>query len=253
MNNSSTNLKRVKTLGVAASIMRNSNRNKGENEFAKMKYMNITVITSNKPYGISDGSNPLFDGLEVPKFNLKKGSVHNGHIQQELTDPFCFVKIGTGRCQDGYTKEVDGQDSVKVLVATKAKPNKEKKSLHDREFFISFLNQAIKGLVDEFRIPKREDTKSVEFLPSWRFANGMFALDGPNWKIISPIAWGCTGHWMVYGRNSLWSGPKQDLQRSETEDTCMVEKKIPQNANGTKARATVAFSAISLIVPSSWL
>lgn len=164
------------TVGVEASIMRNSNRNKGENEFAKMKYMNITVITSNKPYGISDGSNPLFDGLEIPKFNLKKGAVHSGHIQQELTDPFCFVKIGTGRCQDGYTKEVDGQDSVKVLVATKAKPNKDKKSLHDREFFISFLNQAIKGLVDEFRIPKREDTKSVEFLPSWRFANEMFAL-----------------------------------------------------------------------------
>ncbi|KAK2364805.1 HCO3- transporter family [Trifolium repens] len=39
-----------------------------------------------------------------------------------------------------------------------------------------FMQQAIKGLVDEFRIPKREDTKSVEFLPSWRFANGMFAL-----------------------------------------------------------------------------
>ncbi|CAI8585261.1 unnamed protein product [Vicia faba] len=39
-----------------------------------------------------------------------------------------------------------------------------------------FMQQAIKGLVDEFRIPKREDTKSIEFLPSWRFANGMFAL-----------------------------------------------------------------------------
>ncbi|CAL5211855.1 unnamed protein product [Lathyrus oleraceus] len=39
-----------------------------------------------------------------------------------------------------------------------------------------FMQQAIKGLVDEFRIPKREDTKSFEFLPSWRFANGMFAL-----------------------------------------------------------------------------
>ncbi|GAU11325.1 hypothetical protein TSUD_343160 [Trifolium subterraneum] len=39
-----------------------------------------------------------------------------------------------------------------------------------------FMQQAIKGLVDEFRIPKREDTKLVEFLPSWRFANGMFAL-----------------------------------------------------------------------------
>jgi hypothetical protein len=86
------------TSGVAASIM-NSNRNKGENEFAEMEYMNITVITSNKPYGIYDGSNPLFDGLKVPKFNLKKGGVHSGHIQQGLTDPFCFVYNGKGRCQ----------------------------------------------------------------------------------------------------------------------------------------------------------
>jgi hypothetical protein len=87
------------TSGVAVSIMRNSNRNKGENEFAEMEYINITVVTSNKPYGISDGSNPLFDGLKVPKFNLKKGGVHSGHIQQGLTDPFCFVKNGKGRCQ----------------------------------------------------------------------------------------------------------------------------------------------------------
>ncbi|KAJ8748651.1 hypothetical protein K2173_008096 [Erythroxylum novogranatense] len=39
-----------------------------------------------------------------------------------------------------------------------------------------FMQQAIKGLVDEFRIPKREDSKLLEFVPSWRFANGMFAL-----------------------------------------------------------------------------
>lgn len=39
-----------------------------------------------------------------------------------------------------------------------------------------FMQQAIKGLVDEFRIPKRENPKLMEFLPSWRFANGMFAL-----------------------------------------------------------------------------
>ncbi|XP_052184263.1 boron transporter 1-like isoform X2 [Diospyros lotus] len=39
-----------------------------------------------------------------------------------------------------------------------------------------FMQQAIKGLVDEFRIPKRENPKSIEFIPSWRFANGMFAL-----------------------------------------------------------------------------
>ncbi|CAL5433659.1 unnamed protein product [Camellia sinensis] len=39
-----------------------------------------------------------------------------------------------------------------------------------------FMQQAIKGLVDEFRIPKRENLKLIEFIPSWRFANGMFAL-----------------------------------------------------------------------------
>ena len=30
--------------------------------------------------------------------------------------------------------------------------------------------------MDEFRIPERENQKLMEFLPSWRFANGMFAL-----------------------------------------------------------------------------
>ncbi|KAF3436581.1 hypothetical protein FNV43_RR23673 [Rhamnella rubrinervis] len=39
-----------------------------------------------------------------------------------------------------------------------------------------FMQQAIKGLVDEFRIPKRENSNLIEFIPSWRFANGMFAL-----------------------------------------------------------------------------
>ncbi|GAU20046.1 hypothetical protein TSUD_381380 [Trifolium subterraneum] len=133
-------LKMTRDTWVDNNFYTNSNRNNGENEFAEMEYMNITVITSNKPYGISDGSNPLFDGLKDSKFNLKKGGVHSGHIQQGLTDPFCFVKNGKGRCQDGYTKEVKGQDSVKVLVATKAKPNKDKKSSLDREYFKSFLN-----------------------------------------------------------------------------------------------------------------
>ncbi|XP_030948308.1 probable boron transporter 2 [Quercus lobata] len=39
-----------------------------------------------------------------------------------------------------------------------------------------FMQQAIKGLVDEFRIPSGENTSLTEFIPSWRFANGMFAL-----------------------------------------------------------------------------
>ncbi|CAJ2634443.1 unnamed protein product [Trifolium pratense] len=126
--------------GVAISIMSKPNNYNGENEFAEMEYMNITVITSNKPYGISDGSNPLFDGLRVPKFNLQKGGVHSGHVQQGLRDPLCFVENGTGKCQDGYTKEVDGPDSVRVLVATKAKPNRDVASSLDKEFYISFLN-----------------------------------------------------------------------------------------------------------------
>ncbi|XP_051141618.1 boron transporter 1-like isoform X2 [Andrographis paniculata] len=39
-----------------------------------------------------------------------------------------------------------------------------------------FMQQAIRGLVEEFRIPEREDSRRTEFMPSWRFANGMFAL-----------------------------------------------------------------------------
>ncbi|XVF62377.1 hypothetical protein PTKIN_Ptkin09bG0003100 [Pterospermum kingtungense] len=39
-----------------------------------------------------------------------------------------------------------------------------------------FMQEAIKGLVNEFRIPERENPKLLEFQPSWRFANGMFAL-----------------------------------------------------------------------------
>ncbi|XP_055818016.1 probable boron transporter 2 isoform X1 [Solanum dulcamara] len=39
-----------------------------------------------------------------------------------------------------------------------------------------FMQQAIKGLVEEFRVPKRDNPHLTEFMPSWRFANGMFAL-----------------------------------------------------------------------------
>ena len=34
----------------------------------------------------------------------------------------------------------------------------------------------MQGLVDEFRIPERENIKALQFVPSWRFANGMFAI-----------------------------------------------------------------------------
>ncbi|KAL4642714.1 hypothetical protein ACB092_02G040900 [Castanea dentata] len=129
--------------GVAISIMHKSNNTNGENEFAEMEYMNITVVTSNKPYGLHDGSNPFFDGRDVPRFNLTKGGVHSGHVQTRLRDPFCIVKNGTGKCQDGYTAEVTGPEAVRVLVATEAKPNQNNDSTLDKQFYISFLDAII--------------------------------------------------------------------------------------------------------------
>ncbi|XP_015085586.1 uncharacterized protein LOC107028866 [Solanum pennellii] len=126
--------------GIAASIMRKQQNYQGENEFAEMEYINITVVTSNMPYGISDGSNPFFDGRRTPKFNLERNGVHSGHVQTRLRDPFCVVKNGMGKCQDGYTKEVVGLSGVPVRVAVRAKPNQNPKSALDREFFVSFLD-----------------------------------------------------------------------------------------------------------------
>ncbi|KAK4405632.1 Pyrimidine-specific ribonucleoside hydrolase RihA [Sesamum angolense] len=126
--------------GVATSIMLKGNNSNGENEFAEMEYMNITVVTSNEPYGISDGSNPFFDGLKKPKFNLKRNGVHSGHVQMDLRDPFCIVKNGKGRCKDGYTAEVSGQEGLRALVAVRAKRNSDRSSPLNREYFRSFLD-----------------------------------------------------------------------------------------------------------------
>ncbi|GJN14237.1 hypothetical protein PR202_gb01035 [Eleusine coracana subsp. coracana] len=91
--------------GVAISSMCSEKNGEFENDFAQFEYMNITVVTSNKPY-----------------------------------DSFCHVKGSKkGKCEDGYTKEVSGPEAVKIRVATKAKPNVDKNSPLDREFFKSFL------------------------------------------------------------------------------------------------------------------
>ncbi|XVF06174.1 hypothetical protein REPUB_Repub06bG0024800 [Reevesia pubescens] len=126
-------------VGVALSIMRNSHNHYGENEFAEMQYMNITVVTSNQPYGTLDGSNPLNTGYSIPKFEVHKNGVHTGHVQMGMQDPFCLQK-GKGKCQDGYTKEDNGEDAVRVLVATKAKANHDNGSSLEREFYKSFLH-----------------------------------------------------------------------------------------------------------------
>ncbi|KXG21977.1 hypothetical protein SORBI_3009G134300 [Sorghum bicolor] len=128
------------TSGVAISSMRNDKNGKYGNDFAQLEYMNITVVTSNKPYGVYDGSNPLFDGHTTPKFGLQKVGVHSGHVQTGITDNFCRVKgSNKGRCEDGYTKEVSSPEAAHIRVATKAKPNVDKNSPLDREFFVSFL------------------------------------------------------------------------------------------------------------------
>ncbi|XVE89760.1 hypothetical protein DITRI_Ditri20bG0020800 [Diplodiscus trichospermus] len=126
-------------VGVALSIMRNSHNHDGENEFAEMQYMNITVVTSNQPYGTLDGSNPLIKGNSIPKFNVQKNGVHSGHVQMGMQDPFCLQK-GKGKCQDGYTKEDTGEDTARVLVATKAKPNNDSGNSLGKEFYKSFLH-----------------------------------------------------------------------------------------------------------------
>ncbi|XP_051128008.1 nucleoside hydrolase 3-like [Andrographis paniculata] len=128
--------------GVATSAMLKLNPNSnGENDFAEMEYMNITVITSNKPYGISDGSNPFFDGRTKPKFNLKRNGVHSGHVQTRLRDPFCISESGNGRCKDGCTSEVAGREGVRALVAVRAKPNRhDEKFKLNKEFLRSFLD-----------------------------------------------------------------------------------------------------------------
>ncbi|KAL7161666.1 hypothetical protein ACSBR2_042190 [Camellia fascicularis] len=41
---------------------------------------------------------------------------------------------------------------------------------------ILFMQQAIRGVVEEFGIPKRENPNQLALQPSWRFGNGMFAL-----------------------------------------------------------------------------
>lgn len=39
-----------------------------------------------------------------------------------------------------------------------------------------FMQQAIRGVVEEFRVPKRENPNQTALEPAWRFGNGMFAL-----------------------------------------------------------------------------
>ncbi|KAI5080904.1 hypothetical protein GOP47_0004087 [Adiantum capillus-veneris] len=64
-------------------------------------------------------------------------------------------------------------------------------TLMARELFamliaILFLQQAVKGTIEEFQIPTGQDQSLLEFQLPWRFGNGMFAL-----VICSGLLWTC--------------------------------------------------------------
>ncbi|KAK1351792.1 Uridine nucleosidase 1 [Heracleum sosnowskyi] len=69
-----------------------------------------------------------------------QNGIHSGHVQTGNQDPFCLVKGGTGRCEDGYTKEVSGPEGVRVLVVANAKPNRNLSDPLDRQFLTSLLD-----------------------------------------------------------------------------------------------------------------
>lgn len=88
-------------VGVALSQMYNLHRGGGIgiNAFSKMEYLNLTIVTSNEPYGISDGSNPFVNGRLLSTFGFQKNGVHSGHVQTGMLDPFCLASTGKGKCQ----------------------------------------------------------------------------------------------------------------------------------------------------------
>ncbi|KAH7296329.1 hypothetical protein KP509_26G019400 [Ceratopteris richardii] len=123
--------------GVAVSSILTSYSTK-DNHFCDMEYRNVTVVTSNEPYGVDDGSNPSFDGRAVPRFHLRNGSVHSGHVQTGLQDPFCLTSGKRGKCQDGYTVETPG--GIRIQVGTRAKLRENGSLFFFQESFIQSLN-----------------------------------------------------------------------------------------------------------------
>lgn len=65
--------------------------------------------------------------------------------------------------QDGYTAAVNGSEAVRVLVATKAKPNQDPKSPLDREFFTSFLNVSLMNHLDSLQFSTKYQSAMITF------------------------------------------------------------------------------------------
>ncbi|MCO5566522.1 hypothetical protein L7F22_020199 [Adiantum nelumboides] len=125
------------TAGVAvSSILTNYSITK--NKYCALRYSKVTVVTSNAPYGIEDGSNPSFDDRGAPRFRLQMGSVHSGHVQTGLQDSFCLDPGKKGKCQDGYTKE--SSEGVEIQVGTSAKLPANESLFFFQSNFIERLN-----------------------------------------------------------------------------------------------------------------
>lgn len=166
------------TSGVAVSgILTNHSIKK--NKYCVLHYRNVTVVTSNKPYGAQDGSNSFFDNRTVPRFHLQKGGIHSGHVQTGLQDSFCLVPGKRGKCMDGYTME-SSAEGAKMQVGASAKPNSN--AHDDLEFtfqtnFIERLNAqkhaalynfetqfpCYKEVLYKAQVPNRSMGKSVIF------------------------------------------------------------------------------------------
>lgn len=109
-----------------------------KNEYCILQDRNVTVVTSNMPYGAHDGSNPFFDNRTLPRFHLQENGVHSGHIQTGLQDSFCLRSGKKGRCKDGYTAE-SSTEGVKMQVGARAKRSNSDSLLFS--FQTSFINR----------------------------------------------------------------------------------------------------------------
>lgn len=112
-----------------------------KNKVCVLHYTSVTVMTSNKPYGVQDGSNPFFDNRTIPEFSLEKGGIHSGHVQTGLEDPFCLVSGEKGKCMDGYTMATSGPEGVLMQVGVSAKPNSEENDDFEFSFEKSFVDR----------------------------------------------------------------------------------------------------------------
>ncbi|KAJ7520484.1 hypothetical protein O6H91_19G008000 [Diphasiastrum complanatum] len=91
------------------------------NKYAVLEYKNVTVVTSDQPYGVQDSSDPFFYNRTTPRFHLQKNGVHSGHVERGIEDPFCFNPNGRGTCKDGAIMEVLGEGGARIQVAVKPK------------------------------------------------------------------------------------------------------------------------------------